>query len=99
VELVDDGVPPGGDPGVVVLHLLGGNAELRAPGGHPVVQLRGFEQGFGGDAADVQARAAELVRFDQSDLQSELGGADRGGVTAHSSTENGNVEIEAWHFD
>src|SRR5207237_7768442 len=58
-----------------------------------VVQLAGFEQGLAGDAADVEAGAAEGGAFiDAGDLHAELGGADGGDVTAGTSTDNDEVE-------
>src|SRR3972149_5434834 len=54
-----------------------------------VVDFRLEEQGFGGDAAHVQASAAELgVLFDERGLQAVLGGAEGGGVAARAAADD-----------
>src|SRR5262249_48389023 len=46
------------------------------------------------DAADAQARAAELgLPFDAGDLRAELCGADGGGVAARAASEDGDVNV------
>src|SRR5205809_1264021 len=99
VELADDGVSTLGDARVVVAHDLRLEAELSAAGGDAVVELGRLEEGLGGDAPDVEARPAELAALDQGDLQAELGGANRGGITAHSATQDRNVKIGFGHWD
>src|SRR6266853_1147988 len=56
------------------------------------------EQGFGGDAANVQACAAELVVFfDEAGFQSKLARAECGGVSAGSGADDGDVINGVWH--
>ena len=93
MQLADDRVAPGGDAGVIELHLVGVDPELLAADRHPVVELRGFKEDFGRDAAHVQARAAELVGLHQGNLQPELGGSDRRGVAAHPTSQDRDVEV------
>jgi hypothetical protein len=50
------------------------------------------QQGLGGDAAAVQAGAAELVLLDQRDRQIQLDGTQRGGVAAAATPENDDVK-------
>ena len=45
-----------------------------------VGDLRGVQQGLGGDAAAVQARPTQLVTLDEGDGQAELGSPDRKSV-------------------
>src|SRR4029077_17331798 len=97
VQLVDDRVTSGGDLRVVVSDLVGADPELGSSGRHPVVQLRRLQQGLGGDAADVEAGAAELVLLDQGDLQTELGSPDRGRIAAHAAAQDHNVEVSPSH--
>jgi len=47
-----------------------------------VVDLRGVKQRLGRDAAPVQAGAAHLPALHDGGMQSQLGGAQRGGVPA-----------------
>jgi hypothetical protein len=52
------------------------------------VQLAGIEQGLGGNAADVQAGAADaLVFLHQRAGQSQLGGANRRHITAGTGSD------------
>ena len=69
-------------PSKVALH-----TELLALAGL-VGDLTGVQQGLGGDAAAVQAGAAELVLLDQGDVQTELRPAQRRGVTAATAAED-----------
>ena len=57
------------------------NAHTRAVHG-VVVDLRGVKQRLGRDAAPVQAGAAHLPALHDGGMQSQLGGAQRGGVPA-----------------
>src|SRR5207249_11918521 len=98
VELADDSVTPGGNGRVVVADDLRLEAELGAPGRDAVIALRRLEQRLGGDAADVEAGPAELAALDQGEPQTELGGADRGRVTAHPTAQYRDVEIELGHW-
>src|SRR5262249_22951283 len=56
------------------------------------VQLAGVEQGLGGDAADVEAGAAQRgTLLDDSGLQAQLGGADGGDVAARPRPDHDDV--------
>ena len=46
------------------------------------------EQGFGRDAADVEARPAEVFPFDASDAKAELRRADGGDVSAGAGADD-----------
>ena len=46
----------------------------------------------------MEAGPAELVRFDERDLETQLRGPDTGRVTAHPSAEDGHVKIEIGHW-
>src|SRR3954453_9829594 len=55
---------------------------------------RDVQQRLGRDAADVEAHAAEaLVALDQDDLQTEVGGAEGGGVAARAGAEDDDVGV------
>ena len=56
-----------------------------------VGDLGRVQQGLGGDAAAVQAGAAELVLLDQGDRLAQLGGAQRAGVTAAAAAQDDDV--------
>jgi hypothetical protein len=59
-----------------------------------VIHLGGLQQGFGGDAADVQAGAAQRgALFNAGDLQAQLRRADGANITAGAGTDHDNVEI------
>ena len=58
-----------------------------------VGDLGGVQQRLGGDAADVQAGAAELALLDQSHPQPELRGAQGAGVAAGPGPEDEYVEV------
>ena len=58
-----------------------------------VGDLGGVQQRLGGDAADVQAGAAELVLLDERDAQAELGGAQRTRVAAGPRSQDHDVEL------
>jgi len=54
-----------------------------------VPDFGGEEHGLGGNAADVQAGAAELVGlFDEGDLEAELSGANRAGVAGGTAADD-----------
>ena len=50
--------------------------------------LTGVQQRLGGDAAVVQAGAAELVLLDQGDVQAQLRPAQGSGVTTATASED-----------
>ncbi|CPU65290.1 Uncharacterised protein [Mycobacteroides abscessus] len=67
------------------------HAELRALAG-AVGELGRVEQRLGGDAPVVQAGAAEPARLDERDVETELGGTQRGGVAGAASAQDDDVE-------
>ena len=58
-----------------------------------VGQLGGVQQGLGGDAAVVQAGAAELALLDEADGEAQLNGPQGSGVPAAATTEYQDVEF------
>ncbi len=99
-----DAVDVGRDGVVLVLHhrrqielgRVDDDAERGEPVGRLVEHLGGIEQRLGGNAADVQARAAErLALLDDGDLHAELRGADRADIAARAGAEDN--EIVASH--
>ena len=51
--------------------------------------LRGVQQGFGWNAADIEANTADVVvAFNQYHLLAEIGGAESGGVAAGAGAEH-----------
>ena len=66
------------------------DAELLALAGQ-VGDLAGVQQGLGGDAAAVQAGAADLVLLDEDDVQPELRRPERRGITTGATTEDDQV--------
>src|SRR5690606_14772843 len=75
--------------------------ERRLPGdtegfrflGEDMSQLRIAQQRLGRDAAHVQAYATPVFLLDDRCSQAELSGADRGDVTAGTSTENDDIVV------
>ena len=51
------------------------------------------DQRLGGDAAPVQAGAAELFLFDDGDGRAELRGADGGGIAARAGADDYDVKV------
>ena len=87
VQARDDAVLVLVDPGDVDALEGGLDAELLALAGL-VGDLARVQQGLGGDAAPVQAGAAELVLLDQGDVQAQLRPAQGRGVTAAAASED-----------
>ncbi len=76
VLAIENGLPIDGDRAHAFNAMLGGMLQV-------VIDFRVEKQGLGGDAAPVQAGAAQLLfPLDQGDLQPVLPGADGGGVSA-----------------
>ncbi len=79
--------------------MTAGQVDALEGGSHPeaagvagrVGDLGGVQQGLGGDAAAVQAGAAEEVLLDEGHAQAELGGAQRAGVAAAPAAEDDDV--------
>ena len=68
------------------------DAEGPEPMRRLVEHLGGVKQRLRGNAADVEARAAErLAHFDDGDLHPKLGGADRADVTAGAGADDNEV--------
>jgi hypothetical protein len=61
--------------------------------GEDMGQLRIAQQRLGRDAAHVQAHATPVFLLDDRCSQAELSGADRGDVTAGTSTENDDIVV------
>jgi hypothetical protein len=71
---------------------LGEHAEvLRALDG--AADRRGLEEGLGGDAADVEAGAADLVALDQRDVESGRRPVERRGIAAGTTAHDDDVEV------
>ena len=79
----------GGDVDAVQGHV---HAVLRGVAG-VVGQLGGVQQGLGGDAAVVEAGAAELALLDEADGEAQLHGAQGRGVAAAAAAEYQDVEF------
>jgi len=75
---------------------LGGDPELRRLAGE-IGDLGRVQQGLGRDAADMQAGAADLVLLDETNRQTQLGGADRSGVSATPGAQHDKVKILLGH--
>ena len=60
-----------------------------------VEPLDAGDEGLAGDAAPVEAGAAEVLLLDHDDLRAELGGADRRHVAAGAGADHDKVRIEA----
>ena len=91
-QVLGDGVLPLDDFGVVKGDVSGGDAEGVAVGGI-VVHVGGVEQGFGGDAAPVQAGAAQLAFLHQSGLQTVLAQTDGAGITAGAAAHDNSIKF------
>jgi hypothetical protein len=94
VELLDHllGAPEGGR--IIARDLTDDDAELLGPT-RLLEEFRALEERLARNAAPVQARPADLVLLDDSDLQAELGSANRCDVAAGPSTEEYDVELLA----
>src|SRR5215212_4255986 len=85
-------VAAGGDPGVVDARLPDVHAVLLGVP-DPLDERRRFEHRLGRDAADVEARSADLALVDEGDLEAELRGAESGGVAAGPGAEDDEIEV------
>ena len=94
-ETLDDLVLAGLHAGHVDRRALRGVAERDAPllrVLHDLERVRVLEQRLRGDAAPIEARAAERrLALDHGHVQAELGGADRGDVAAGARADNQDV--------
>src|SRR5271156_2239313 len=57
----------------------------------------GVDQRLRGDAADVEARSAEPVGFDENRVEAELSGADCGDVAAGAAADDENLAAKLVH--
>ena len=64
---------------------------------HVVIDFRGAQQRLGGNAAPVQANAAEVFALDDSRLEAKLGGADGRHIAAGAGADDENVETIVGH--
>src|SRR5581483_1516618 len=93
-HLLDDARLPGVGRGEVQPRLADLHAELREALLCLLQRQRRLHPCFRRDAADAQARTAELrLALDAGDLRTELRCADRGGVPAGTASEDGDVHI------
>ena len=75
----------------VIGHFLGGEAVI--PGVlHVVVDFRRTQQRLGGNAAPVEADAAEIGALDDRRLEAELRRADRGDIASRPGADDDDVE-------
>src|SRR5690606_7600316 len=88
--------PVGGPPavlvgaGVVGPHVVHFDAKGRGPP-DLIQQARAVEQRLGGDAAPVEADAAQGVFFDESHAQTQLAGADGAYVAPRTAADDNHV--------
>ena len=90
-ELAGDGARALDDLLQVETDVVGGEAEL-VEMMQQVIDLGRTEQRLGGDAAPVEADAAEMFAFDHGRRHAELGGADGGDVAARAAADDDDVE-------
>ena len=57
----------------------------------------GVDQRLRGNAADVEARSAEPVGFDEDRVEAELAGADRGDIAAGAAADDENLAAKLVH--
>ena len=85
-----------------------GEVELRRPDREPDRGERawsrsamrgagGVDQRLRGDAADIEARSAQPVGFDQNRVEAELAGADRGDIAAGAAADDQNLAAQLVH--
>ena len=91
-QLLRDGVFPLDDFRVIEGHVPGGDAES-GPVFRLVVHAGGVEEGLGGDAAPVQAGAAQLRLLHQGGVQAVLGQADGALIAAGAAAHDDRVEF------
>jgi hypothetical protein len=93
----DDAVLVGVDPGHVDAVERRPDPELLRLAGR-VGDLCGVQQRLGGDAADVQAGAADLALLDERDAEAELCSAQRARIATRPCPEYHHVELAGlWH--
>ena len=90
-QLLGDGVLVSDDLREVDVHALDLDADVLALLLNLGDELRRVQQALRGDAADVQARAAEILFFDHGDLRPELRGADRRHIPAGPAADDNDI--------
>ena len=89
-QLLNNAVLPGDHGGIIHAVQLGLDAVL--PGSaHRVGHLRALKEGLGGDAADVQAGAAQVLPLHHSRPHSQLGGPDGGHITGGAAADHNEI--------
>ena len=100
VEALDDTVLPGDGLLQVELGLGGGQAEGRLAGGGMgrLLELLGdMDHRLGGDAADVEAGAAQLAALDDDGVDAELAGADGADIAARAGADDEELAGDVGH--
>ena len=65
---------------------------------HLVIELGGAEQSLGGDAAPIEADAAEMLALDDHRLEPELRGADGRDIASGPGADHGKIEVRVSHY-
>jgi hypothetical protein len=78
------------------LKIVETDAMLGGFGFHLADECAVFQQGLGGNAAPVQAGAAEVFLLDAEDFFLQLPRADGGGITGGAAAEDEDVVVEFW---
>ncbi len=92
IQLLGHTPRPGDDGLEVKAHLVGAQAVVLQVA-QALVLLARLQQRLGGDAAPVQADAAEVLALDDGDLLAQLAGPDRGHIAARSRTDDDEIEV------
>ena len=90
-ELLGNVVLVGDDLGKVHLHAGDLHADVLALILDVLHQLGAVEQAFGGDAADIQAGAAQVLPFDEGHLGAQLGRPDGGHIAARAAADDNDL--------
>ena len=80
--------------------LAGGNAERTRVSRDPRDLLEfvgGVDQRLGGNAADIEAGAAELLRLDDHGVDAQLARADRADIAARARTDHQELAGDVFH--
>ena len=95
-ELGGDLPAPLDDAGEIEAEIVASQTELRRAA-HLVIELGGAEQSLGGDAAPVEADAAEMLALDDRRLEPELRGADGRDIASRPRADHGKIEVRVSH--
>ena len=94
VKLGDDLVLVGEHRGDVEGELLGADEAVLLAVHGMLEDFGGVEQGLGGDAADVEARAAEgVILLHEGNLEAELAGFDGGDIATGAGADYDEIEL------